>query len=63
MGGKGERKTDIYGEEGEKGERKVDVKEWRVVIGEADFLFDGRYSNPIRGFSAKELQKAIDNYH
>ena len=38
MGGKEERKPDIYGEEGEKGERKVDVEEWRVVIGEANFL-------------------------
>ena len=27
------------------------------------FYFEGRYSNPIRGFLAKELQKAIDNDH
>ena len=25
--------------------------------------FNGKYSNPIRGFSAKELQKATDNYN
>ena len=25
--------------------------------------FDGRYSNPICGFSVEELQKATDDYH
>ena len=51
----------------EKKERK-EREEWMLrngglLLEKRISYFDGKYSNPMRCFSAEELQKATDNYH
>ena len=69
MGGKEERKTDIsiLIEMGKK-ERKEKEEEWTLrngglLLEKRISYFNGKYSNLIHTFSAKELQKATNNYN
>ena len=64
MDGKEERKTDIYmGKKKKKEREKWMLRNGGLLLEKRISYFDGRYSNLIRGFSAEEHQKPIDNYH
>ena len=68
MGGKEERKTDIsilieMGEKKRKEREESMLRNGGLLLEKRISYFNGKYSNPIRTFSAKELQEASDNYN
>ncbi|KAJ9676273.1 hypothetical protein PVL29_025005 [Vitis rotundifolia] len=58
---KGREKTDI--EMGKKERKECMLRNGGLLLQKRISYFNGKYSNPMRSFSAKELQKATDNYN
>ncbi|KAL6311263.1 hypothetical protein AAG906_016229 [Vitis piasezkii] len=54
-------KTDI--EMGKKERKECILRNGGLLLQKRISYFNGKYSNPMRSFSAKELQKATDNYN
>ena len=66
MGGKEERETDIsilIEMWKKKRENEYMLRNGGLLLEKRISYFNGKYSNPIRTFLAKELQEATENYH